>query len=217
MNDHLNYELGQVVQWCFNSKDSKKSAIQIFDKFVQLIEKKGISYYGYSYILKPLIKLYPTEFLDKLFSIENIEQYKIRYFVSGFGYHGNIINIINEDLLIQWVEENKKAKEISSIIDPIEKINDVYRWKKISRHLFENYIENEYVVKNLIRGIYPTSWGDKYSSVLETRISLAMELEKHKEEKIKKIGVLLEKSLREEIYRRQREEEKEQDIYNTFE
>ena len=217
LNDHLNYELGEIVKWCFNSKDSKKSAIQIFDKFVQLIEKKGISYYGYSYILKPLIKLYPTEFLDKLFSIENIEQYKIRYFVRGFGYHENIINIIDEDLLIQWLEKNKKSREISAIIDPIEKIDDIYKWKKISRHFFENYIENEDIVKNLIRGIYPTSWSDKYSSVLETRISLAKELEEYKDEKIKKIGVLLEKSLREEIYRRQREEEKEQERYNTFE
>ena len=51
---------------------------------MQLIDKKGISYYGYSYILKPLIKLYPTEFLDKLFSIENIDQNKISYFVEGF-------------------------------------------------------------------------------------------------------------------------------------
>ena len=111
----------------------------------------------------------------------------------------------------------KKAREISAIIDPIEKIDDIYKWKKISRHFFENYIENEDIVKNLIRGIYPTSWSDKYSSVLETRISLAKELEEYKDEKIKKIGVLLEKSLREEIYRRQREEEKEQERYNTFE
>ena len=72
-------------------------------------------------------------------------------------------------------------------------------------------------IKKLIRGIYPTYWSDKYSSVLETRISLAKELEEYKDEKIKKIGVLLEKSLREEIYRRQREEEKEQERYNTFE
>ena len=46
---------------------------------------------------------------------------------------------------------------------------------------------------------------------------LPKELEEYKDEKIKKIGVLLEKSLREEIYRRQREEEKEQERYNTFE
>ncbi len=217
LNDHLNYELGEVVKGCLNSKDSKKAAIQIFDKFVQLIDKKGISYYGYSYILKPLIKLYPKEFLDKLFSIEDIEQYKIKYFVRGFGYHENIINIINEDLLIQWLEKNKKAKEISAIIDPIEKIDNIYKWKKTSKHLFENYIEDDDVLNNIIREIYPTSWSDKYSSVLETRISLARELEEYKDDKIKKIGVLLEKSLREEIYRRQKEEEKEQERYNTFE
>ena len=217
LNDHCNYELGQVVEYCFDSKDSKNKAIQIFDKFMQLIDKKGISYYGYSYILKPLIKLYPTEFLDKLFSIENIDQNKISYFVEGFCYYENIINIIDEDLLIQWVENNKKAKEISAIIDPIEKINDIYKWKKISRYFFENYIENEEILNNLMRGIYPTSWSDKYSSVLETRISLARELEEYKDDKIKKIGSLLEKSLREEIYRRQKDEEKEQERYNTFE
>ncbi len=217
LNDHLNYELGKVVEWSFNNKDSRKSAIQIFDKFIQLIEKKGISYYGYSYILKPLIKVYPTEFLNKLFSNKNIEEYKIRYFVKGYGYHENIINLIDEDLLIQWLEKNKKAKEISSLIEPIKKIDDVYKWKKISRHFFENYIENEDIVKSLIRGIYPTSWSDKYSSVLETRISLAKELEGYEDKKIKKIGVLLEKSLREEIDRIQRKEEKEQDRYNTFE
>ena len=217
LNDHLNYELGKVVEWSFNNKDSKKSAIQVFDKFIQLIEKKGISYYGYSYILKPLIKLYPTEFLNKLFFNKNIEEYKIRYSVRGYGYHENIINLIDEDLLIQWLEENKKAKEISSLIEPIKKIDNVYKWKKISRYFFENYKENKDIVKSLIRKIYPTSWSDKYSSVLETRISLAKELEEYEDRKIKKIGVLLEKKLREEIDRRQREEEKEQDIYNTFE
>lgn len=217
LNDHLNYELGQVVEWCFISENGKKQAMQIFDKFGQLIEKRGISYYGYSYILKPLIKLYPVEFLNKIFSNKNIEKYKIRYFVKGFGYHENIISLIDEDLLIQWLEENKKAEEISSIIDPIEKIEDIYKWKKISRHLFEKYVENEEIVKNLIRGIYPTSWSDKYSSVLETRISLARELEEYEDERVRKIGVLLEKSLREQICRRQKEEGKEQDRYNTFE
>ena len=61
-------------------------------------------------------------------------------------------------------------------------------------HIILNYVQNE-----------------------KKAMKLAKELEEYKDEKIKKIGVLLEKSLREEIYRRQREEEKEQERYNTFE
>ncbi len=217
LNDYLNYELGKVVEECFSGKNGKKEVIQIFDKFGQLIKEKGISYYEYSYILKPLIKLYPTEFLDKIFSIKNIEKYKIKYFVNGYGYYENVIDVINQELLIQWLEDNKRAYEISYIINPIETKDNIYKWKKISKHLLRNYIDDEEIVKNLIRKIYPTSWSDKYSSVLETRISLAKELQEDKCEKMRKLGILLEKKLKEEISRRQIEEEKQQDRYNTFE
>ena len=68
-----------------------------------------------------------------------------------------------------------------------------------------------------MRGIYPTSWSDKYSNVLETRLSLASELENSDNEKIKKLGYILEDNLNKEIHRRKIEEEKEQEEYNTFE
>lgn len=78
-------------------------------------------------------------------------------------------------------------------------------------------MDNQEVINNLLRGIYPTYLSDKYSSVLEARKSLATELEDCDNEKIKRLGNILKDNLNKEIYRRKREEEKEQEEYNTFE
>lgn len=216
-NNHINYEIEQVAQECFSKENGEKQAEIVFEKFVELIKEKGISYYEYSYILKLLVKLYPTAFLDKIFTINKGEEFKIRYFVKGYGFHENIIDVIDQDILIQWMERNKKILEISHIINPIEKKDNIYKWKKISKYLFENYMDNQEVINNLLRGIYPRYLSDKYSSVLEARKSLATELEDCDNEKIKRLGDILKDNLNKEIYRRKREEEKEQEEYNTFE
>lgn len=217
MNNHINYEIKQIAEESFSKENGEKQAEVIFEKLVKLIKEKGISYYEYSYILKHLVKIYPTTFLDKIFTINKDEEFKIRYFVKGYGFHENIIDEIDQNILIQWMEKNKKILEISYIINPIEKKDSTYKWKKISRYLFENYIDNQEIINNLIRGIYPTSWSDKYSSVLEKRLPLTTELESSNNEKIKRLGNILKNNLIKEIHRRKQEEEKEQDVFNTFE
>ncbi len=217
INEHIIYKMEQVIQECFSKENGEKQAEVIFEKIVELIKEKGISYHDYSYLLKPLVKLYPTIFLNKIFTINKDEEYKIRYFVKGYGFYENVIDVIDQDILIQWIEKNKTSLEISYIINPIEKKDSIYKWKKISKYLFKNYIDNQEIINNLLRGIYPTSWSDKYSNVLETRLSLASELENSDNEKIKKLGYILEDNLNKEIHRRKIEEEKEQEEYNTFE
>ena len=217
LNDHLNYEIGQIVEKCFLGINDKKQVIQVFDNFIKIMDVKGGSYYEYKYILEPLIKLYPTEFLDKLLSNNEIEHYKIRYFVKGYGHHENAINLIDDDVLINWVKENDKAYELSNVINPIKNKDGVYIWTGVSKYLIENYIDNKKIIENIINGIYPNSWTDKYSSVLKRRLGLAKELQENNNLYVKKLGILLEQKLNSDIYRIEKQEEKEQDRYNTFE
>ena len=217
INEHQNYEIEQIVQECFSGNNDRIQAISIFEKFMNIMDKKGNSYYEYKYILDRLIKLYPTEFLDVLFSNSDIEQYKIRYFVKGFGFHENAINLIDDEMLIKWIEDNNKVCEISYIIDPIIIRNGEYIWKKVSIYLIENYIDNKIVIDNLIKNIYPNSWNDKYSNVLKSRLKLAKELIEHTNNEIRKLGVKLEQKLNKEISIIEKQEENEQDKYNTFE
>jgi len=216
LNDHLNYELGEIVNNCFSENNDRNQVVAIFDKFMKIIDEKDSSYYEYDYILNRLIALYPIEFLDKLFS-NDIQEYKIRYFVKGFINHKNAISLIDDDVIIQWIEDNKKANEISYVIDPIENRDEVYKWTKVSKYLIENYINNKKIIENLIKGIYPTSWSDKYSSVLKRRLSLAKELQENDNSDVKKLGILLEQELNSYIVRIEKQEENEQDSYNTFE
>ena len=217
VNNLLNYETGKIVEKVFSLKNGKKQAKQIFNKFYDIINEKVISYYGYKYILIPLVKLYPIEFLDKIFYKNVIPKYKIRYFVEGYSYYDNILDLIDEEILIKWIEKTNKAKEIAGAINPIYKQDDKYKWKKISRYLLENYIDDKEIVENLIQGIYPTSWSEKYSTILEKRMNLAKELKDLKDEKIRNLGKGLEKSLRKEINQAKISEEKEQERFNTFE
>ena len=87
----------------------------------------------------------------------------------------------------------------------------------MAKYLIENYPEDKLIINNLILGIYPTSWSDKYSDVLERRLNLSEELKKSENMKVKKIGIDLEQKLKNEITKRQIEEEKEQERYNSFE
>lgn len=216
-NDLLNYELGEIVNNCFSGNNNKDQVVQIFDKFIKIIDEKGCSYYEYSYILNRLIKLYPIEFLEKLFSNSDIKEYNIKHFVREFINYKNAIDLIEDDLLIKWIEDNKKACEISYIINPIESRGDAYKWTKVSKYLIENYVNNKKVIENLIRGIYPNSWSDKYSSVLKRRLSLAKELQDYDNKDIKKLGITLEQKLNKDIVEIEKQEENEQDSYNTFE
>lgn len=218
LNDHLNYEIGEIVNNCFSGNNDRDQAIQIFDNFIKIIDEKGFSYYEYKYILERLVRLYPIEFLDKLFSNNNIEQYKIKYFVKGFGHHENIINLIDEHLLIKWIKDNNKAYEVSCVIDPIMKNKDgEYIWKETSRYLIENHTDNKNIVENLINGIYPNSWSDKYSSTLKSRLRLATELQENDNKDVKRLGIILEQKLNRDIFRIEKQEENEQHRYNTFE
>ena len=217
INDHQNYEIEQIVKECFSGNNDRIQVISIFKKFMNIMDKKGNSYYEYKYILDRLIKLYPSEFLDVLFANRDIEQYKIRYFVKGFGYHENALNLIDDDILIKWIVDNNKASEISYIISPIINKGEQYTWKKVSIYLIENYINNKTIIDNLIKGIYPNSWSDKYSNVLKSRLNLAKELLEHSNNEIKKLGVKLEEKLNKDISIIEKQEENEQDKYNTFE
>ena len=163
-----------------------------------------------------MVKLYPNEFLNEIFN-NNIPEYKIKDFVEGFGYHKNILELIDEEILIKWIEKNNKAKEIAGVINPIYKQDDEYKWRNISIYLLENYINDKEIVRNLIQGIYPMSWSEKYSTILEKRMNLAKELKDLKDEKIRNLGKGLEKSLRKEINQAKISEEKEQERFNTFE
>ena len=162
-----------------------------------------------------MINLYPIEFLDNIFRIN--EKYKIKHFVNGFTSNANILNSIDNNLMIEWMEKNKKVKELSYVINPIEIDENFYRWNKISKYIFEKYVDNNEVIENLLKGIYPNSWSDKYSSVLKRRLSLAKELEENENNKIKNIGKILREKLNREINIMENEEKKEQDRYNTFE
>ena len=217
LNDHLNYEIGKIVDNCFSGNDDKNHVVKIFDKFMKIMNEKGSSYYEYEYILKRLIVLYPIEFLDKLFSNNSIKEYKIRYFVKEFINHENAMDLIDDDLLIKWMEDNNKAYEISYVINPIKNIDKVYKWTKVSKYLIENYIDNKKIIENLINGIYPNSWSDKYSSVLKRRLSLTKELKEYDNNDVKKLGILLEQKLNSDIFKMEKQEENEQDEYNTFE
>ncbi len=214
-NDILNYELGQIIGICFSKKTGKQQAKKIFNNFVNIINKNFFSFYEYQYILIPLINLYPIEFLDNIFRIN--EKYKIKHFVNGFTSNANILNSIDNNLMIEWMEKNKKVKELSYVINPIEIDENFYRWNKISKYIFEKYVDNNEVIENLLKGIYPNSWSDKYSSVLKRRLSLAKELEENENNKIKNIGKILREKLNREINIMENEEKKEQDRYNTFE
>lgn len=217
LHDHYNYEIEKIVEACFTDNSDKNQARKVFEKFMHVMDEKGISYYEFKYILDRLIKLYPTEFLDALFANKNVEQYKIRYFVKGYEYYDNAINLIDDDVLIKWIIKNNKACEISYIITPIEHKGEEYIWKKVSMYLIENYVDDKIIIDNLINGIYPNSWSDKYSNVLKSRLCLSKKLQEHSNKEVKKIGLQLEQKLNKYIAGVEMQEEKEQDKYNTFE
>ena len=216
-NDHLNYEVGEIVKYAFNKETGKREAKIIYEKIIELIKRKGIFYYNYKHILDELIKLYPIEFLDILYADEEIKDYQLIHFVKGYGHNEDVINLIDDDILIEWMKKNKKQEKISLSITPYESEKNILRWKKVAKYLIENYPEDKLIINNLILGIYPTSWSDKYSDVLERRLNLSEELKKSENMKVKKIGIDLEQKLKNEITKRQIEEEKEQERYNSFE
>lgn len=219
ISDNQKNKIKKIVKECFSGNNDKIQVINIFKKFINVIDKNINSYYEYQYILNRLIKLYPYEFLDVLLGNSDIEQYKIKYFIKGSGHHKNPIDLIGDDTLIKWIVDNNKALDISDIINPIIiiKESEEYKWKKVSIYLIENYINNKIIIDNLIKGIYPNSWIDKYSKILKNRLRLAKELMEHSNKKIQQLGLQLEQKLNKDISIWEEQEKNEQDRYNTFE
>lgn len=215
--NNLEYELSEVIKYSFDEKNGKDEANIIFGKIAKILKDKFIVYSKYEKILDPLAKLYPIEFLNSILNCSDIDEDKILLFIKGYGYRESVLDFINEEVLIEWMEKNKKTKEVSSIITPYKYENECLHWKKISIYILKKYFDNKEIISNIIKGIYPTSWSEKYSSVLSRRMSLVDELKQATDSNLNLLGLELEQELNDEIHKIKLQEESNQERFNTFE
>ena len=217
INDTHNFEIGEIAKRIYNKNNGKKYVITIFNKIKDEIEN-GFSFYSnYSMILDNLIKIFPLEFIEVITSVNEENLYKIPYFINNIGVGKDPFELIDDDTIINWMEENNKVEIISKIINPIHENDGKFYWKKISIYILENYYDKDSIVNNLFYGIYPHSWSGEYSKILETRLNLAKELKMHSDKNINELGNKLNEKIEKEIKIRKEEEKKEQEKYNTFE
>lgn len=218
-NNIYNYELSELIKKVFD-KDGIEEAKKIFYIINESLDSKNISFYDLENIMIPLIQNYSEEFLNVFINYKGEPSYSKKHFIKKMFNERNVLSYINDSIIINWLQYNNKAEEISYVIEPIyyESEKEYYCWSELGIYMIEKFYENDIVLKNVLKSIFPNSWNNEYSTVLKKRINLYKELINNENSYISEIGNKYLKDLEIRIqYYLDLEKKENEERFNTFE
>lgn len=193
-NPHItneSYIISNLVKLVFSKENGVEEAEEIFSKVNLLIDEKFISFYSYEDVLKPLMELYPYNFLNIFVDYSGKPNYfKKHFFKHNYNLNTNVLHYISDEIVIDWIKENGKMEELSYLVEPykLDESKKYCVWSKLGKYIIDNYFDNDIVMKNITSQVYPTSWEGEYSNVLMKRETLFIELENNLNPIISDIG-----------------------------
>ena len=173
-NDHVTYELSQIIKAIFDGKKYTKQAKLIFERIKEQVKKEYISFYDYEDFLGFLIEKYSIQFLN-IFIDDISENYNLKWFLNST-FHKKPLSYINDKQIIDWMEVNGSINEIIELVEPFyyDKKNDKFIWSDVGLYFIDkaNNEDNSDMLIKLIDTIYPSSWDETLPDLLRKRVSL---------------------------------------------
>lgn len=185
VRDMLDYELAEIIRACLTIDSAPIIMKHISEKMNDSSSGYSFAYSSYKKVLKVLATKYPLVFLDTLFEKLARSNQIIRMPAL---YAANILSEIDDEILIEWVmvEKNLRISKVISMIRPYQnrKVDGVIEWTPLTMELIEAADDLDGVFSEMKKSFYPMSWSGSLASIMETRLPLIVDLQKHEKSEI---------------------------------
>lgn len=214
------HNLETILKTCVNNLYNERHAEYICESLSKGIETSRIS--NYHKFLQLLSGTYPTQFLDIIFTDKFIDNYYSWSWSFAYSHKENysILDSISSTELIKWCNKDplKRYIFIAKIIYPLKTYEDSLIVKTIVYDLINNTSVLKDFLSELAKSIEPQSWSGSRADIIEKRLILFIELQKHDNHIVQK-WAQEEHSKYIKIVKKNRkhEQERDEERYETFE
>ncbi len=182
--DNLDYDIAQIVQFCFAKQDKKteKRAILLLEKLKQIITSNKYSAFQFDDVLFTLAQLQPKAFLDIFLDYTDSIPWEITDAIIGRNYRKAVLDGIEIDIILKWCKEfpDRRFKNLASSLRPYNINNEKERaWKPLAVSLIDEAPDSCEVLDILFQHINPDSFWGEYSDVLKENLCFIEHLLEH--------------------------------------
>jgi hypothetical protein len=221
-NSHINYEFTIVSKKVFTSKEFVRQAIIVLEKINNSLSTGFISFYDISSVLKPIIENYSSQFLDIFFQNESdlSNIYKKNFLNGNFEDNQGPLSIINEGILIEWVENTGKYEFLLKYSNLFSKIKNEYAWTKLGSIYISRAesTSNLVIIESLVDRLYPNSWEGSLADILTSRLKLIEIITYSQNDEVSELAKNLLTEMKDTIYfEKKHYEERNMDRFGLFE
>lgn len=200
----IDYELSCIIKACFKGKTAENNAKALCRKLTEALANYHIFYMDCDHILNALAKIQPVAFLEVFLGGNvNPNHWTRKIFSQIDETLANPMSYIDENLVINWCEDNPKARYpiVASAIQPyrIYGSNNSLEWTPLARRILENSSDPIKILNKFRISFRPTSWSGSRADIMQKRLSLLIDLKNHEDSSIADWACNEEKILKKEI------------------
>ena len=213
-NDNLDYDIAQMVQFCFAKQGMKteERAILLLEKLKQIITSNKYSIFQFDDVLFTLAQLQPKAFLDTFLDYSDNIPWEITDAIIGRNYRKPVLDGIELDIILEWCKEfpNRRFKNLASSLRPYNINNEKIRtWNPLAISLIDKAPDPCEVLNILFQHINPDSFWGEYSGVLKENLCLIEQLLEHSNSDVREWASNNARQYKLYIQEQQEKEEKE--------
>jgi len=168
INNHLDYELSQIIEICLTGKGATKVARSLCAKIRRALETHNIES---EEMVESLFHTHPMIALDEFLG-------KSRFY-SDSRYRSIPIEKIPSEILISWAQKNpeKYYPKLASRVDYYREDSETKRfeWTPIALEILKNAPDPRRVLKEFDLCVYPPAWSGEIITLFDRRRNLLKE------------------------------------------
>ncbi len=201
----MDYKLAEIIKVCFTNKSAQENAKVLCDKLVQAFTNYDIYSMDYNNTIEALATVQPIVFLNSFLrdDVDSIYDRISHVLLTDNELTSNPISHIDDDLLINWCEENPNIRypKAATAIVPFQiniKSNSI-EWTPLAMKLIANFSDPIVILNKFIPAFRPMSWSGSRADVMQSRLCLFSDLIKHENSLISDWARKEERRFKEEI------------------
>ena len=178
----MGYQLGGIVDDCFNGESTYYTALSIWTNFRQAILEPKIFMGDFSYLFDALVKKQPKAFLngfidgsDDIYRITDIK------LPIHSGDKVDLLSSISTNTIIKWCDEIQETRYliIASIITPYQTIEGRLEWSELAKVILRSYSDPVKILNKFKVSLKPMSWSGSRADILSKRLPLISSLKNY--------------------------------------
>ncbi|MEM6395898.1 MAG: hypothetical protein AAF741_06090 [Bacteroidota bacterium] len=182
-NQSIDYSLSEIAKVCLSNKEDRLKARAICRNLYNSFDANIIFSPNFKLFLRSLSKVQPKAFLDVF--VEPVDSTASGHLhLNDYG-----LDDINDNLLIEWCEENPSARKIqlAKSIQTFEFDTESKKlvWRKIFDYLTKGTENLDLILDSIAELSVPDLWSRHLPDIFEDRVELLQNLQTHPNDKIR--------------------------------